>query len=786
MTPPPKIRPTRPFKPSRLFPIIIVGLSLIFLQSCRQNDPQSAPTAVSNPITAPPTPIASTATPLPNPPTASPVVLAPPPTTIPTPTTTATQSSGQTTIGFSVQNNPLVAHWAGVGEKKVVIIGGREAALSLAAQYQQNPRNVPSDLTIWFVPAPNPDNPDPNSLINANGINLLHNADTRFLNCPPPSGDIEPSGQNPGPYPFSEPESRAIRDLLTDAWLVIFASGESITIQSGSCDAHQSATTLADLITQNTTTSKADSLLPKGHFVDYLAGQGTAAVGMNARELDITLINTILQNLESIIGAETQSAAATLKWFETTNTGLWQFPPGTFTHPLALEIIGQNLYILDRGRVQQLNPQIPTLPELILAPDDEVAGVRVIEPIDLAADSQTLLVLDRVGDVYAYDPQTKAWSIRRYDRPIGETSTHYYLALASQPSLTGQNYLLEGSYHVALQQRPDRPDFIWPLPENHQIDISANQDDVYILSQSPLSKTAELIHYLQGVRDTTFAPNIPLYRARQIQATASELYILDYNGRRLMAFDSQTGNLKNSYLPANGHPFSAFLVNPADGRILLAGKDRLYFHSEPFKRAVIQGGGSPNSLQLNDPQVLENIRGLLMPIGGSDIAIRENQMPGAPRHYRLGIHEGADFYWQSGTLVRAVGPGTVIRATVNYITPTQQLFDTWYRTVQALGYTSPEAHDFYRGKQVWIEHEGGLISRYIHLSTIDPAIQAGVTVQPGQIIGAVGNSGSPLMLESPDSDAHLHFELWLNGRYLGQFLRPIETREWLQIILNEQ
>lgn len=278
----------------------------------------------------------------------------------------------------------------------------------------------------------------------------------------------------------------------------------------------------------------------------------------------------------------------------------------------------------------------------------------------------------------------------------------------------------------------------------------------------------------------------PLYRARQIQATASELYILDYNGRRLMAFDSQTGNLKNSYLPANGHPFSAFLVNPADGRILLAGKDRLYFHSEPFKRAVIQGGGSPNSLQLNDPQVLENIRGLLMPIGGSDIAIRENQMPGAPRHYRLGIHEGADFYWQSGTLVRAVGPGTVIRATVNYITPTQQLFDTWYRTVQALGYTSPEAHDFYRGKQVWIEHEGGLISRYIHLSTIDPAIQAGVTVQPGQIIGAVGNSGSPLMLESPDSDAHLHFELWLNGRYLGQFLRPIETREWLQIILNEQ
>ena len=74
----------------------------------------------------------------------------------------------------------------------------------------------------------------------------------------------------------------------------------------------------------------------------------------------------------------------------------------------------------------------------------------------------------------------------------------------------------------------------------------------------------------------------------------------------------------------------------------------------------------------------------------------------------------------------------------------------------------------------------------MHLSAIDPAIQEGVTVQAGQTIGAVGNTGSPVSLEGPNTDAHLHFELWLNDHYLGQYLRPIETREWLAIILNER
>ena len=34
-------------------------------------------------------------------------------------------------------------------------------------------------------------------------------------------------------------------------------------------------------------------------------------------------------------------------------------------------------------------------------------------------------------------------------------------------------------------------------------------------------------------------------------------------------------------------------------------------------------------------------------------------------------------------------------------------------------------------------------------------------------------------------DAHLHFELWVDGHYLGQFLRPIEVRELVEELFGQ-
>jgi hypothetical protein len=48
----------------------------------------------------------------------------------------------------------------------------------------------------------------------------------------------------------------------------------------------------------------------------------------------------------------------------------------------------------------------------------------------------------------------------------------------------------------------------------------------------------------------------------------------------------------------------------------------------------------------------------------------------------------------------------------------------------------------------------------------------------------VGNSGTPGSLNSETYDVHLHLELWVGEHFVGQFLRPIEAREWLERILR--
>ena len=76
------------------------------------------------------------------------------------------------------------------------------------------------------------------------------------------------------------------------------------------------------------------------------------------------------------------------------------------------------------------------------------------------------------------------------------------------------------------------------------------------------------------------------------------------------------------------------------------------------------------------------------------------------------------------------------------------------------------------------------MSRYAHLGSIKPGIVAGVEVTRGQVIATVGNSGTPGSLNSQTYDVHLHLELWVGEHFVGQFLRPIEAREWLEKILR--
>lgn len=473
-----------------------------------------------------------------------------------------------------------------------------------------------------------------------------------------------------------------------------------------------------------------------------------------------------------------------------TNTGTWRYQPDSFIRPIALESDGQMAYLLDAGRVLALDLTQPAAAAVMLQPDDIVADVRVLEPLDLALTADALRVLDRAGDVYRMDLASQTWSLDRYDRPVEASSGHYFVAIdtADHPppdaAEAADPYLLETNYKFVTQYGAALPS-AWRLPDQRAVDVSAVGDRVYVLQRELHDTQGQVTQYRYTASVPGFRTRFPIDRPRQLVATDTAVFVLDQDGARLLAFDPQSGALTGiTQLPA-GEQISAFWADTAGQTLILAGRDRLYFPGQPERLAAIAGGTPLSGPQPHDPEFLAGLTDLRVPIGGSNITFRDFQMPGAPRHYRLGIHYGSDFYWQPGTQVLAAGDGVVVRADVDYAPPTAVDLGRWWSETQARGFTSDDILNSYLGRQIIIEHANGLTSRYAHLSEIAPEVEVGTAVARGQVIGAVGNSGSPASLDGPTSDAHLHFELWSGDHYVGQFLRPIEAREWIEQILGK-
>jgi murein DD-endopeptidase MepM/ murein hydrolase activator NlpD len=93
---------------------------------------------------------------------------------------------------------------------------------------------------------------------------------------------------------------------------------------------------------------------------------------------------------------------------------------------------------------------------------------------------------------------------------------------------------------------------------------------------------------------------------------------------------------------------------------------------------------------------------------------------------RWKAHRGVDYAARSGTPVVAAGSGKVIRA----------------------------AYNKYNGHHVFIQHPGGIVTKYLHFSK--RKVKKGARVKQGQLIGLVGSTGL-------SSAPHLHFEFIVNG-----------------------
>ena len=167
--------------------------------------------------------------------------------------------------------------------------------------------------------------------------------------------------------------------------------------------------------------------------------------------------------------------------------------------------------------------------------------------------------------------------------------------------------------------------------------------------------------------------------------------------------------------------------------------------------------------------------GWLIPVAGACIPSEDDQMPNAPREYRAGVHEGVDFFTnfacvdiELGTPALASKAGRVIRVDHIYEPMTQSELEELLAKVVAQGFTDTASLERFRGRQVWIDHGDGFITRYGHLEGVPEDLLVGANVERGVVVGFIGDSGTPESVTNPGVEIHLHFELRIGPSFLGE------------------
>ena len=173
------------------------------------------------------------------------------------------------------------------------------------------------------------------------------------------------------------------------------------------------------------------------------------------------------------------------------------------------------------------------------------------------------------------------------------------------------------------------------------------------------------------------------------------------------------------------------------------------------------------------------------PIENASVSTEQSHLPGAPRDYRNGEHEGIDWYDHTSeaeisrdTPILGQAEGEVVRADhdfEDYESHEERNDDL--ELADDIGFTPEYILDRLRGKQVWVQYEDGVMMRFAHLEEIPEDIQVGEDVDEETVIGYVGNSGTSDALDGGDGGLHLHHDLLIYGELFWEPFTLDETAE---------
>lgn len=176
-------------------------------------------------------------------------------------------------IGKSVEGRAIEVYTFGTGEKKLLFVGGVhggyewnsvELAYRFLDRFTADPSLIPDDLTVAIIPNLNPDAlhklmgvegrpvltaipSDPTVLasarFNSNDVDLNRNFDCKWQ----PESTWRGQPVSAGTAAFSEPETAALRDYVTDFVpdAVIFWHSQANTVYASECEAGVLPETLA-------------------------------------------------------------------------------------------------------------------------------------------------------------------------------------------------------------------------------------------------------------------------------------------------------------------------------------------------------------------------------------------------------------------------------------------------------------------------------------------------------------------------------------------------------------
>jgi hypothetical protein len=203
-------------------------------------------------------------------------------------------AEGPFTYGQSVGGRSLWAYRLGTGPSARALIGGIHGGYEWNTtllvsrtldHLTQNPELIPARVTLYIIPCANPDGAAAGTdaihgRTNDNRVDLNRNWDYEWQ-------VTATHGTRPvyaGEFPFSEPETAALRDLIheQDIEAAIFYHSAMGKIFSGADRLHSATFELAEAMSEATGYPHAPEGVPgqitTGDSIDYLSTQGIAAV----------------------------------------------------------------------------------------------------------------------------------------------------------------------------------------------------------------------------------------------------------------------------------------------------------------------------------------------------------------------------------------------------------------------------------------------------------------------------------------------------------------------------